>query len=109
MPNELLNEIRAQWIRVACILLEIGSDRKPGTRDAYRALSLSLEIVPGRISLPAVSIRPGDVLDAILRVEIVLVFVVVGVPNLGEERVFPGYGVKTPRRGHALRSPVSRL
>jgi hypothetical protein len=56
-----------------------------------------------------VLVSTRDILDAVCRVEVVLVFVMIGIPYLGEERISPCLLVIVPRRRRAVRTPVPGL
>jgi hypothetical protein len=46
-------------------------------------------------------------MDIFFSVKIVLIGIVIGVPNLGEKRIFFSLTVKVPGWGHALWAPVT--
>jgi hypothetical protein len=54
-------------------------------------------------------IGTGDMLNAVCRVEVVLIFTMIGIPSLSEERISVSLVVIVPGRWHAIRTPVPRF
>ena len=48
-------------------------------------------------------------MDAGLSIEIIFAGIVIGMPDLGEERIVFGFPVKIPGWGHTIRTPVTRF